>query len=333
MGGARNSGTRKHRRRLVTAAPQIFIGIDVSSERLDVAVCPTGETASFSNDPAGAAELTNWATQRAPQLIVMEATGRYEMDAALALAASKLPVSIVNPRQVRDFAKATGLLAKTDQLDAQLLARFAEAVKPESRFVPDEARAELEALLVRRRQLIEMLVAERNRMKLARPGIRHGIADHISWLKKRVDETDVEMRRQIRGSPIWKQKEDLLRTVKGIGRVIATMLLARLPELGKLNRKQIAALVGVAPHARDSGQYRGRRTCWGGRADVRAALYMGALVSIRYQGEMRTFYERLVKAGKAKKVALVACIRKLLTIANAMIRDGKSWQPNRALPA
>jgi transposase len=317
----------------VTEVPQIFVGIDVSSERLDVASWPKGEQVSFPNDLSGAAELTKWARERSPQLIVMEATGRYEMDAAHALAAAKQPVAIVNPRQVRDFAKATGLLAKTDRLDAAMLARFAEAVKPESRFVPDEARSELEALLVRRRQLVEMLVSEPNRMTLARPAIRHGISDHISWLKKRLEETDGEMRRQIRESPVWKQKEDLLRTVKGIGKVIAPMLLARLPELGKLNRKQIAALVGVAPHARDSGAFRGRRTCWGGRADVRAALYMGALVAVRTNSEMRNFYERLVKAGKPKKLALVACMRKLLTIANAILRDNKPWRSTQALPA
>jgi transposase len=251
---------------------KLFVGVDVSSERLDVATWPAVEHISFANDAGGAAQLAEWCSGRKPELVVMEATGRYEMEAALALAAAKVPVAIVNPRQVRDFARSTGLLAKTDRLDAAMLARFAEAVKPETRFVPDEARSELEALLVRRRQLVEMLVSERNRMTLARPGIRHGIADHIAWLKSQLDETDKEMRKRIRESPVWKQKEDLLRSVKGIGKVIAVTLLARLPELGKLNRKKIAALVGVAPHARDSGAYRGRRTCWGGRADVLSAL-------------------------------------------------------------
>lgn len=312
---------------------KLFVGVDVSSERLDVATWPSVEHVGFPNDATGAAQLADWCRGRKPELVVMEATGRYEMEAALALAAAKVPVAIVNPRQVRDFARSTGLLAKTDRLDAVMLARFAEAVKPESRFVPDEARSELEALIVRRRQLLEMIVSERNRMTLARPAIRHGIAEHIAWLKGQLDETDKEMRKRIRESPVWKQKEDLLRTIKGVGKVIAATLLARLPELGTLNRKQIAALVGVAPHARDSGAYRGRRSCWGGRADVRTALYMGALVAVRTNSDMKVFYERLVGAGKPKKVALVACMRKLLTIVNAIVRDQKPWEAGRALPA
>lgn len=312
---------------------RLFVGVDVSSERLDLATWPAVEHVSFANDTVGATQLAEWCRGRRPELVVMEATGRYEMEAALALAAAKVPVAIVNPRQVRDFARSTGLLAKTDRLDAVMLARFAEAVKPEGRFVPDEARSELEALLVRRRQLVEMLVSERNRMALARPAVRHGIAEHIGWLKTQLGQTDKDMRQRIRESPIWKQKEDLLRSVKGIGKVIAVTLLARLPELGTLNRKKIAALVGVAPHARDSGAYRGRRSCWGGRPDVRAALYMGALVAVRCNDEMRSFYERLLAAGKPKKVALVACMRKLLTVVNAIVRDQKRWEPGRMLPA
>jgi len=246
-----------------------------------------------------------------------------------ALAAAGLPVVVANPRQVRDFGRACGQLAKTDRIDAALLALFAERVRPELRPLPDAAAQALEALLTRRRQLLEMLTAERNRLGFARGPIRRDIARHIRWLEKRVTDVDRELGAAIEASPIWRATEDLLRTVPGIGPVVSRTLLGELPELGQLNRKQIAALVGVAPHARDSGTLRGKRMVWGGRAPVRAVLYMGALVAARFNPVIRAFYQRLRAAGKPAKVALTACMRKLLIILNAMVRTGTPWSPPR----
>ena len=236
---------------------------------------------------------------------------------------------VANPRQVRDFAKATGQLAKTDRLDANLLALFAERVQPTPRPLPDAALQALEALITRRRQLLDMVTAERNRLEHASASIRRNITDHLRWLARRVAAVDRDLDDTIQKSPVWRAKEDLLRTVPGIGPVVSRTLLADLPELGQLNRKQIAALVGVAPLARDSGTLRGKRTVWGGRAPVRAVLYMGALVAARRNTVIKAFYLRLIAAGKPKKVALIACMRKLLTILNAMMRTNTTWQIDR----
>jgi len=261
-----------------------------------------------------------------PTLIVLEATGGMEIPLTSALATAELPVVVVNPRQVRDFAKASGRLAKTDALDAQMLAQFAEVMRPHPRPLPDaEARA-LAALLTRRRQLVEMLTAEKNRLLSAPPPIRKSLRTHIAWLERELQHTDTDLAEAIHQSPVWREKDELLRSVPGVGPVLTTTLLANLPELGTLTNKQIAALVGVAPLNRDSGTLRGRRTVWGGRAQVRAVLYMSAIVAARFNPVIRAFYQRLQRAGKAKKVALTACLRKLLTILNAMLKHRTPWR-------
>jgi len=244
-----------------------------------------------------------------------------------ALAAAGLAVAVVNPRQARDFAKSVGKLAKTDKIDAGMLAFFGEATRPEPRQLPDEQTQELQGVLVRRRQLMDMLVAEKNRLQMSHPRVRERVNEHIAWLEAELDQIDKDLNQQLRASPLWREKEDLLRSVKGIGPVTATTLLAELPELGHLNRKKIAALVGVAPFNCDSGKMRGKRAIWGGRACVRHALYMAALSATRYNPVIRQFYRHLLDAGKMPKVALVACMRKLLTILNAILRSGTSWQP------
>jgi transposase len=303
----------------------IFIGIDVSKARLDVFVRPLASRESVGNEAAGIKTLVERARELKPALIVLEATGGVERALTRALASAELPVVVVNPRQVRDFAKATGQLAKTDTIDAEVLARFAEAVRPALRPLPDEASVELRALIARRRQITEMIVAENNRLSAASKSVRKRIGAHIRWLNAELERADKDLDQSIRQSPIWCENEDLLRSVPGIGPVISRTLLAELPELGKLNRKQIAALVGIAPLNRDSGTLRGRRTIWGGRASVRAVLYMAALVASRRNAVLRTFYRHLRAAGKAPKVALVACMRKLLTILNAMIKHKTRW--------
>jgi transposase len=260
-----------------------------------------------------------------PVLIVLEASGGLERKVTRALASAELPVVVVNPRQVRDFAKATGRLAKTDRMDAEVLALFGEAVRPALRPLADEVLLELRALIARRRQITEMIVAERNRLCGASRAVQKRIDAHIRWLEAELDRADKDLDQSIRQSPIWQENQDLLRSVPGVGPVISRTLLAELPELGRLNRKQIAALVGVAPLNRDSGTLKGRRTIWGGRATVRATLYMAALVASRRNSVIRTFYKRLCNAGKAPKVALVACMRKLLTILNAMIKHKTRW--------
>ncbi|NIO42032.1 MAG: IS110 family transposase, partial [Burkholderiales bacterium] len=298
----------------------IYVGIDVSKAQLDIAIRPSGERGSVSNDQAGIKTLVKRLEEIQPPLIVLEATGGVERQLTCALASAELPVVVVNPRQVRDFAKATGQLAKTDRIDAEVLARFAEAVRPALRPLPDEVTLELRALIGRRRQLVEMIVAERNRLSGASKGVRNRIDAHIRWLEAELERADKDLDQSIRQSPIWRENEDLLRSVPSIGPVISRTLIAELPELGQLTRKQIAALVGIAPLNRDSGTLRGRRAIWGGRASVRAALYMAALVASRRNSVIRAFYRRLRNAGKAPKVALVACMRKLLTILNAMLK-------------
>jgi transposase len=303
----------------------IFVGIDVSKARLDIAMRPSGESESVSNDKAGIQTLIKGLGTIQPALIVLEATGGIERCVTRALASAELPVVVVNPRQVRDFAKASGQLAKTDRIDALVLARFAQALRPSVRPLPDEVTLELRALIARRRQITEMIVAERNRLSVASKAVRKRIDAHLRWLEAELGHADKDLDQRIRQSPIWQENQDLLRSVPGIGPIVSRTLLAELPELGELNRRQIAALVGVAPFNCDSGRLQGRRAIWGGRASVRAVLYMAALVASRRNAVIRTLYQRLLKAGKARKVALVACMRKLLTILNAMIKHKTRW--------
>lgn len=311
-----------------------FVGLDVSKRWLDVAVLPTNESWRIGNTDAEIAALVTRLRALAPTLVVVEATGGYELPVAAALAVAGIPVAVVNPRQVRDFAKALGKLAKTDAIDATVLARFGQAVRPEARPLPDVQSQRLEALLARRRQLVEMITAERNRRAAAlAEHVQRDIDEHIVWLKMRLGDIDDKLAAAVQESPIWREKDVLLRSVPGIGPAVAVTLLAELPELGTLNRKEIAALVGVAPLNRDSGLQRGQRSVWGGRASVRAALYMAALVAARFNPVVRAFYRRLVAAGKKKKLVLVACMRKLLTILNAMMRHGTTWSPEKALGA
>jgi transposase len=303
----------------------VFVGIDVSLARLDIAVRP-GAVWSITHDEAAIATVVAQLHTLSPTLIVLEATGGMEIPLTSALATAGLPVVVINPRQVRDFAKASGHLAKTDALDAQVLAQFAEVMRPQPRPLPDaEARA-LAALLTRRRQLVEMLTAEKNRLLSASSPIRKRVRTHIAWLDRELARTNSDLTQAIQQSPVWREKDQLLQSVPGVGPVLTSTLLASLPELGTLTHKQIAALVGVAPLNRDSGTLRGRRTVWGGRAQVRAVLYMGAIVAARFNPVIRVFYQRLQRAGKAKKVALTACMHKLLTILNAMLKHRTPWQ-------
>lgn len=304
-----------------------FIGIDVAKAQLGFAGRPSGERGAVPNDEDGIRALVAHCQACAATLVVCEATGGYEAPLVAALATAGLPVVVANPRQVRDFAKAIGQLAKTDAIDAQILALFAERVRPELRVLPDAAVDALDALLTRRRQLVEMLVAERNRLLVARPTIRHDLQQHIRFLERRLREADDDLHTAVKASPVWRVKDDLLQSVPGVGRVVSLTLLAELPELGRLSHKAIAALVGVAPLARDSGTLRGKRLVYGGRAPVRAVLYMAALVAARRNPVIRAFYERLRSAGKPAKVALTACMRKLLVILNAIARSGTAWQP------
>lgn len=306
---------------------ELFVGIDVSKAVLDVAVSPTEERLSVSNSDDGMKRLIAQLAERTVNLIVLEASGGLERRAVAALAGAGLPVVAVNPRQVRDFAKATGKLAKTDAIDAAILALFAERIRPELRPLKDAQTAELEALVVRRRQVVDMIAAEKNRLSAAPPSkqVRTAIGRTIEWLQKQLDKNDQDLDKAVKNSGVWREKDVLLRSVPGVGKILSRTLLCLLPELGKLTRKQIAALVGVAPLNRDSGTLRGRRCVWGGRAQVRKVLYMGALVGARFNPTIRAFHERLVSAGKPKKVALVACMRKLLTILNAMVASNKPW--------
>ena len=311
---------------------QVFVGIDVAKAHLDIALRPTGTRWAVTNDDAGIASLVPQLQEIAPQLIVLEATGSYQRAVVAALAAAGLPVAVVNPRQARDFAKATGQLAKTDALDVRALAHFAEAVRPMPRPLPDAQADELRALLARRRQLVTMRTAEQNRLGSALPRLQPDIQAHIAWLNTRLTTLDDDLDTTLRASPVWRECEELLRSVPGIGPVCARTLLLDLPELGTLSRHRLAALVGVAPLNRDSGTLRGSRTTWGGRAHVRATLYMSTLVAVRYNPVLKAFYERLRATGKAAKVALTACMRKLLTILNAMVKHQTPWQP-REVPS
>lgn len=308
----------------------VYVGIDVAKTALDVAVRPAGASWRSGNDEAGRAEVVARLRPLAPTLIVLEATGGYERLLVAALALAGLAVAVVNPRQVRRFAQATGQLAKTDTLDARVLAHFADAVRPEARPLPAAGAQELAALVERRRQLVAMHTAEANRLGTV-PGaaVRAGIQAHLSWLEAELARLDDALRQALQASPLWRERDDLLRRVPGIGPVVACTLVAELPELGTLSRQQIAALVGVAPLNRDSGRRRGPRRVWGGRARVRAVLYMAALAATRPASRnhaIRSFYQRLLEHGKPPKVALVACMHKLLTILNALVKAHACWQ-------
>jgi transposase len=309
----------------VMTSTQVFVGVDISKAQLDLALRPEGQF-SVPNNEAGFAQVLEHLNAVHPTLVVLEATGGLELPLTGVLAAAGVPVVVVNPRQVRDFAKATGRLAKTDALDAQMLAHFAEVMRPEPRPLPDEQTQALAAILARRRQLVEMLTAEKNRLGTAGKPVRKSLRTHIAWLERELSHTDRGLAQTIRESPVWREKEALLRSTPGVGPVVTTTLLATLPELGTLTGKQIAALVGVAPLNRDSGTWRGKRTVWGGRAQIRAVLYMAALVAARCNPVIRACYQRLRAAGKAKKVVLTACMRKLLIVLNAMLKHRTPWR-------
>lgn len=306
---------------------KMFVGIDVSKDRLDVHVQPTAEAFAVTRDETGIAKLIERLQTASPALVVLEATGGLQVKVAGALAAAGLPVAVVNPRQVRDFARATGQLAKTDRLDARAIALFAAAVQPEPRKLPDEAAELLKALMARRRELVELRVAERNRLRQGTAGwVRRDLERSIDALTKRIEAIDAEIEDHVKGSPIWQVQEDLLRSVPGVGKTLSRTLLAELPELGQLTRRKIAALVGVAPFARDSGTLRGRRMITGGRPAVRAVLYMATVAASRCNPTIAATYKRLRAAGKPAKVALTACMRKLLVILNAIARDQRPWK-------
>ena len=309
------------------------IGIDVAKGHLDVAVRPDAIQFSVSYDEAGLTQLLERLRPLEPTLVVLEATGGLEMPLTAALAAGGFPVVVVNPRQVRDFAKATGRLAKTDALDAEVLAQFASSVAPLPRPLPDAETQKLAALLGRRRQLIEMLTAEKNRLSHAGPAVRRDILAHITWLERRLRAVDTDLASAIRQSPVWREKDDLLQSTPGVGPVLSQTLLASLPELGTLNRKQISALVGVAPLNRDSGLMRGKRTVWGGRAQIRTVLYMSTVAAVRHNPVIRAFFKRLRTGGKPVKVALTACMHKLLIILNAMLKHRTPWRWDHAFIA
>lgn len=307
--------------------PTCFVGIDVAKAELVVAVAPLGDIFTVPNGAAEVETLAQRLRKLRPARVVMEATGGYETLAATSLGAAGLPVAVVNPRQVRDFARSTGQLAKTDQIDARILAAFAQAVAVEMRPLPDEAARALQAVVSRRRQVSEMLTAERNRLPSANPTVAPSIREVIQVLERQLRDLDQDLQQRLRESPLWREAQDLLTSVPGVGPVVAATLVALLPELGRLNRKAIAKLVGVAPLNRDSGQYRGKRKAWGGRAPVRAVLYMAALVGTRHNPALKTFYQRLLAAGKEKKLALTACMHKLLLILNAVLHTQRPWTP------
>jgi transposase len=312
----------------ITVRQPLFVGIDVSKARLDVALRPGDENFSVANNPRGIASLVKRLKKLQVSHIVLEASGGYEVAVAGELAAAALPLAVLNPRQVRDFARATGRLAKTDKIDAKVLAQFADLIRPPARQVPDAQSRELMALVARRRQLVEMLTAESNRRDHVPGCVSRAIAAHIRWLRKQLAEFDATLEEAIRRSPLWCEKARLLRSVPAVGSVTVTTLLAHLPELGTLGRRQIAALVGVAPFNRDSGKMRGTRTIWGGRAQVRAVLYMCTLVATRRNPALRAFYLRLRAAGKKPKIALTACMRKLLIMLNALVRHQTTRNPH-----
>ena len=311
----------------------VFVGIDVAKAKLDVAVGVAQPVQTFAYDEAGLGALIGCLRPQAPALIVLEATAGLERWVAATLAGQGWPVAVVNPRQVRDFARATGRLAKTDRLDAQVLAEFAAKIQPAARPLPDDTTRQLQALVLRRRQLLEMLTAERHRWQAAHPRVKGRVQQHLDWLRAELKQLEDDLDQTLRDSPVWRENDDLLRSVPGVGPVLASTLLAELPELGQLNRREIAAVVGVAPFNDDSATRRGARHVTGGRAPVRTVLYMATLSAVRHNVVLQTFYERLRTAGKPSKVALVAAMRKLLTILNAILKQRRPWQPPAAQAA
>jgi transposase len=305
---------------------EIFVGIDVSKAWLDIAVHERETCWRAGNNEQGIADLVVELRKLAPALVLLEATGGFEMLLVAEMANAGLPVVVSNPRRVRAFARSTGRLAKTDKLDAKLLAHFAAAVRPPVRTLPSEEEEQLTGLLTRRRQIVDMLTVEKNRLHTVRPALRSDIEEHITWLQEKLSKLDEEIDQFVQATPLWKEKDAILRSVPGVGRVTSSTLLGMLPELGKLNRQQIAALVGVAPVNKDSGRKQGKRRVYGGRADVRSVLYMAALAAKKYNPVIKKFYERLIKQGKEKKVALTACMRKLLVILNVMMRTNEPWR-------
>jgi transposase len=307
----------------------VVVGIDVSKAQLDTAFGAEAEVLGLVNDAAGMTQLLERLKALRPTLVVMEASGGYETAAATAIAAAGWRLAVVNPRQVRDFARATGRLAKSDQIDARILAAFGKAIAPHVTSLPDQDARALQALLLRRQQLVAMRAQEQQRLEHAQSAMRKNIKKHIDWLDQEIDKLDVDLTAGLRKSPAWRAKDELLRSLKGIGRITSGTLLVALPELGRLDRRAIAALVGIAPFNRDSGTMRGRRSLYGGRARIRTLLYMAATTAIRCNPVIREFYERLKSRGKPHKVALVACMRKMLTILNAMVRESTPWTPER----
>lgn len=314
----------------MTAASEVFVGIDVSKDELEVGSVPQTSRLRVARDDAGLVQLVERLKALGPALVVLEASGGYEMPVVMALAGAGLACVVVNARQVRDFAKASGKLAKTDRIDAQVIAEFAQAIRPQVRALPDEAATHLIALVARRRQLVEMLTAEQNRLALSHAAVREDLKQNIEWLKRRLRDLDGELSRTVRESPLWRENDKLLQQVPGVGRVVSAVLLALLPELGRLSPKKVAALVGVCPFNRDSGRWSGKRSIFGGRAGVRSVLYMAIVSAIRWNPLIKAFYQRLLAAGKPKKLAMTACMRKLLVILNAMMRDHAGWNPNAA---
>lgn len=304
---------------------KIHAGIDVSKATLDVAITNQKEVKSFLNSESGIKQIVSYLKKQVPILTIMEATGGLEKLLAASLVEASIPVVVVNPRQVRDFARAKGKLAKTDSIDARILAEFACEIHPEVRPLSDKQTEEIKAMLVRRQQLVEMITMENNRLWSADIRVKPSIDEHIQWLKQGLKNIDKDLENKIQHSPIWREKDDLLKSVPGVGPVLSITLLGALPELGNLNRKQIAALAGVAPFNRDSGKFRGKRTTRGGRARVRASLYMATLVATRFNPVIKAHYQHLLETGKVKKVALIACMRKLLTILNSMLKHHTSW--------
>ncbi len=305
---------------------KIYAGVDVSKATLDVALTDLKEVKSFANRESSIQPIVSYLTKQPLELVVLEATGGLEKLLAAALVTEALPVVVVNPRQVRDYARSKGKLAKTDAIDAGIIAEFGRDIHPEVRPLADKETEEIKALLVRRQQLKEMITAENNRLWSASLKVLPSIQEHLNWLKRELKDLDKDLEDKIRKSPLWREKDDLLKSVPGVGPVLSMTLLGELPELGRLNRKQIAALAGVAPFNRDSGKYRGKRTTKGGRTRVRPALYMAALVATRFNPLIKAYYQHLLAKGKEKKVALTACMRKLLVVLNAMLRDHRPWQ-------
>nr|ADI87770.1 transposase [uncultured Nitrospirae bacterium MY4-5C]ADI87787.1 transposase [uncultured Nitrospirae bacterium MY4-5C] len=303
-----------------------FAGIDVSKATLDVVIGPSNEHWTVNNDEKGFAEIIE--RLKGVNLVVLEATGGLQVAVTAALLNASIPVVAVNPRQIRDFAKSIGVLAKTDHIDAKVIARFAETIRPQVRLLKDEETLQLNAIVVRRRQLVDIHTEEKNRLYIAPKKIKKDIEEHLDWLKKRLNEIDKEIDRFIKNSPVWREKEKILRSVPGVGPILTATLLCELPELGVLDRKKISALVGVAPFNRDSGKFRGTRCVWGGRTAVRAVLYMGTLSAIRFNPAIKEFYQRLRSTGKKPKQAITACMRKLLTILNSIVKTGNTWQFN-----